>query len=176
MTVMKRLLVTACFLTLPSLALADDQGSAALDDKGKEFITEAAQGGMAEVKLGELAQKNAKDPAVKKFGKLMVDDHSKSNQKLKSIASKKGVTLPTTLSDEMQKKYDELAQKTGAEFDKAYIELMEEDHKEDIDKFKDYVDDGKDPELKRFAQECLPVLRTHRMVARTTEAHEKHTR
>ena len=51
------------------------------------FVMKAAEGGIAEVKLGTLAAQKATDPAVKSFGQQMVDDHSKANDELKSVAS-----------------------------------------------------------------------------------------
>jgi putative membrane protein len=43
------------------------------------FTTLAAQGGMAEVELGKLAQQKSRNDAVTAFAKGMIDDHGKSN-------------------------------------------------------------------------------------------------
>ena len=43
------------------------------------FIMSAAQGGMTEVKLGELASTNGKREDVKEFGRMMVKDHTAIN-------------------------------------------------------------------------------------------------
>src|ERR1051326_6076917 len=61
------------------------------------FVTKAAQGGLAEVKLGTLATQKASNADVKAFGQQMVDDHSKANDELKQLASTKGITLPTDI-------------------------------------------------------------------------------
>ena len=57
-------------------------------------MKKAAKGGMMEVTMGKMAEQNAKSDDVKSFGKRMVTDHSKANDELKSIASKKGVRTP----------------------------------------------------------------------------------
>ena len=62
------------------------------------FMMKAAEGGLAEVQLGQLAQQNGQSQAVKDFGKRMVDDHSKANDQLKQVASQAGVTLPASPS------------------------------------------------------------------------------
>ena len=51
------------------------------------FMKEAAEGGMAEVALGQLAVEKASSSDVKTFGQRMVDDHSKANDELKQLAS-----------------------------------------------------------------------------------------
>ena len=91
-------------------------GSAAkssLSPADKRFIDKAAEGGMAEVELGQLATQKAASEDVKKFGQRMVDDHSKADQQLKQLASTKGVTLPTTLDKSAQKEYDKLSKLSG---------------------------------------------------------------
>lgn len=70
-----------------------------------EFAVKAADGGMMEVRLGELSKTNASSAQVKKFGDMMVSDHSKANDELKSLAAQKNITLPTALSGDKQKKW-----------------------------------------------------------------------
>jgi putative membrane protein len=152
-----------------SKEIAQDQNEQKFDSadtKGDaEFAVAAADGGMLEVQLGQLAVSKASSPSVKKFGQSMIDDHSKGNEELKSLAAQKNITLPATLSDKNQKKYDELSAKSGAEFDKAYSKFMVEDHKEDIDEFKKEAEKGNDPDLKSWALGKVPVLEHHLMMA-----------
>ena len=56
---------------------------------------------------------------------------------------------------------EDLNKKSGKDFDKAYINLMIDDHKKDVDKFKKGSTDLKDPDLKNFAAETLPVVQMH---------------
>src|SRR4051812_20462780 len=64
---------------------AHDQASNTANRMGSDhtFVTKAAQGGLAEVKLGQLATQKASSSDVKAFGQQMVDDHSKANDELK---------------------------------------------------------------------------------------------
>ncbi len=127
----------------------------------KQFVKEAASGGMAEVRLGEYASANASSDAVKKFGEHMVDDHKKANDKLKEIASRKGIEFPRELSDEDQKVLDRLEKLKGAEFDKAYVAQMVEDHKKDVAAFEKEAGEGTQTAVKGFAEETLPTLKHH---------------
>lgn len=125
------------------------------------FATRAAQGGMAEVELGRLASQKAQNAEVKKFAQMMVQDHTNANTELKSLASKKNITLPTALDAEHKAVMDKLQGLSGAEFDKAYMDAMVEDHEKTVDLFQAQADDGADADLKAFAAKTLPKLKQH---------------
>ncbi len=144
-----------------------DQAQVAQEDL--DFATEAAQGGLMEVRLGELAQQQAKAEGVKDFGQRMVDDHGQANDKLKQIVEQKGIELPQDLSEDAQATYEELQGKSGAEFDEAYMDGMVSDHEDDVAAFEDYVENAKDPELRSFAEETLPTLKEHLEQAKQTQ-------
>jgi len=139
-----------------------------------EFAIEAADGGLMEVKLGELAQTNASLDAVKKFGRSMVADHSKANDELAALAAKRNMTIPLSLSKKNQDRYDDLAKKTEMDFDKAYIEYMVDDHQEDIDAFKKEAEKGNDAELKSWAAGKLSTLEHHLQMAKEAESAVKY--
>lgn len=135
-----------------------------------EFAVAAADGGLLEVQLGELAVSQGGAASVKKFGQSMIDDHSKANEELKALAAKKNITLPTSLSDKNQKKYDELSGKSGVEFDRAYASFMVDDHKEDIEEFKKEAEKGHDADVKAWASGKIPVLEHHLMMAQAANS------
>lgn len=134
------------------------------------FAMKAAQGGMAEVKMGQLAVDKASSPDVKAFGQRMVDDHSKANDKLKSICASQNMTPPTDLDAKDQTEYDKLSKMSGADFDKAYMKGMVMDHQMDIKEFQKEAKMGKDPQLKQFASDTLPTLQSHLEQAKSTAA------
>jgi putative membrane protein len=132
------------------------------------FVTKAAAGGLAEVELGKLAAQKASDPDVKAFGQRMVDDHSKANDKLKEIATTKGVTVPTQLKGEAKSLYDKLSKASGAAFDKMYMHDMLMDHQKDVKEFEKESSSAKDSDVKQFAADTLPTLKEHLKLAQTT--------
>jgi putative membrane protein len=136
----------------------------------RKFMDKAAQGGMAEVQLGQLATQKANAPEVKQFGQRMVDDHSKANDELKQLASQKGVTLPTTMDKSSQKEYDRLSKLSGAQFDQEYMKHMVSDHKKDVSEFKSEANKSKaDADVKQWAQKTLPTLQEHLTLAQSAE-------
>jgi putative membrane protein len=131
-----------------------------------DFAKEAAEGGMAEVKFGQLAQDKGASDAVKEFGKRMVDDHSRANDKLKNIAERENVKLPLSLSKKDQSTYDKLSKLSGDAFDRAYAHDMVKDHENDIASFQQEAANGRDPGIKTFASETLPTLQDHLKLAK----------
>jgi putative membrane protein len=128
------------------------------------FVKKAAQDGMTEVKLAELAQQKSQSDAVKNFAMHMQQDHSKANSELQSIASSKSLTTPTSLDAKHQKIVDELSSKSGAAFDRAYANVMVKDHKQAIALFKQ-AQNSKDPDIASFAAKTLPTLQEHQQLA-----------
>jgi len=138
----------------------------ALSPSDQIFAKKAAQGGMAEVQLGQLAVTKASSQKVKDFGQKMVDDHSKANDQLKSIAGQNNVTLPTSLSPKDKQLVNRLSGLSGADFDKAYMSAMVKDHQMDISQFEAEASSGRNTDLKSFASNTLPTLKEHLSLAK----------
>jgi putative membrane protein len=125
------------------------------------FVMKAAMGGMEEVEGGNIAQQNGMNQRVKDFGSMMVRDHPKANDELKSLASTKGLTLPSALPADKMKHLDGMRKMKGKDFDSHYISMMVNDHKTDIGEFEKASKNAKDPDLKAWATKTLPTLKTH---------------
>jgi putative membrane protein len=138
------------------------------DHVAKDFFKEAAQGGMAEVTLGQMAADKGKNEAVKSYGQRMVKDHGKANDELKNLAKSEGVTLPTEMSSEAKDVQLRLQKLSGTEFDQAYMQEMLKDHEKDIEAFNQQANNGADPEVKNWAAKTLPTLREHKQLGQTT--------
>jgi putative membrane protein len=135
----------------------------------QKFVMEAAKGGMAEVELGKLAQDKGASEQVKSFGKRMVDDHSKANDELQTLAKNKSITLPADLGQKHKALKDRLSKLSGPEFDRAYMTAMVRDHQKDVSEFKTESTGGHDPDVKAFASKTLPTLEDHLKLAQQTE-------
>ena len=129
--------------------------------KDCNFIQAAAQGGMTEVKLGELACSTGQRDDVKQFGQRMVKDHGGINDDLKALATQKGVTLSDSLDAEHQGVVDKMSALSGSDFDNAYIAGMIKDHKTDAKAFKAESSATKDTDVKGFVDKTIPVVNEH---------------
>jgi putative membrane protein len=143
--------------------------TAGVDEEASDFAVKAASGGMMEVQLGDAAQQLAASPRVKEFANMMVRDHSKANDELKTLAVSKNITLPDSVGEDHKKHIDDLKKKKGPEFDREYIDMMVNDHEEDVNMFDKAANDLKDPDLKAFAARTLPTLRAHLDSARALQ-------
>jgi len=126
-----------------------------------KFAVAAYGGGLAEVALGKLAQERASNQQVKDFGAMMVKDHSAANDKLKQIADAHKVVMPAGITAEAQALKKDLEAKSGADFDKAYVDAMVKDHEEDIKEFQEAQNVIRYPDLRDFNQQTTPVLQKH---------------
>jgi putative membrane protein len=132
------------------------------------WVMKVAKGGMAEVELGKLATEKAASDEVKKFGQRMVDDHSKANDDLKTLAQNKKITLPADMDPKEKALRDRLSKLSGAAFDRAYMQAMLADHRQDVAEFRKEANSGKDPDVKAFAAKTLPTLEEHLKIAQQT--------
>lgn len=148
-------------------AQGQDHAEHGMMQQDHKFAMEAAQGGLMEVELGQLATQKASNQGVKDFGQRMVRDHGQANQQLMQIASQKGMSLPKELTTDKKQHREKLAAASGAEFDRMYMSHMVKDHEKDVKEFEKQAQSGKDPALRSFAEQTLPILRQHLELARS---------
>jgi len=139
----------------PQLARAD-----------RKFFEHAAEGGMFEVQVGQLAASKASDQAVKSFANTLVEQHTAANNELIKLANAKGVELPAVPKHSQRSDIDKLGKRNGADFDEHFVrEVGIKDHEKDIKMFEKASKDVKDAEVKAFIDKTLPTLREHLAMA-----------
>ncbi|QIR41587.1 DUF4142 domain-containing protein [Tolypothrix sp. PCC 7910] len=132
-----------------------------LSSADRAFMTEAAQGGLAEVQLGQLASQRGANNTVKQYAQRMVQEHTQANSQLQQLAKQKGVTLPTTLNSEHQQVKQQLTKLSGRNFDRQYMNHMVQDHEKTVALFQREAQEGQDADVKAFAAQTLPILQDH---------------
>jgi putative membrane protein len=147
---------------------SDQRGQ--LSAKDYKFIKEAAEGGMAEVQMGEIVKQKANSQTVRSFADRMVTDHTKANNELKELAAKKGATLPADLSHHERSIENRLEKTSGPEFDKKYAADMVKDHKKDLKEFRAAANNSTDPDVKAWAEKTVATLEEHLRLAEQMEA------
>lgn len=157
-----------CALTL--LVGLATQGAFAAQDN--DFVEDASAKGVAEVEAGKLAQEKGSSADVKEFAGMMIKDHTAANEKLKTIADSKNLKISDS-AELLDKAKAMILELRGAKsFDQAYANNQVKAHEATIEIFEKEIADGKDAEVKAFATETLPKLKSHLEHAKTlSEAH-----
>jgi len=144
---------------------AEDRNDKVMDDnkseKDAQFLVDAADINLMEIDMARMAMASATMPDVKDFAKKMEADHQKAYDEVAALATSKNVTIPGSVSDEGMKHHKDLADKTGYDFDRAFMNDMIDGHEKAINKFEKASDDCQDAEIKDMAGKMLPTLNAH---------------
>jgi putative membrane protein len=155
----------ASFLLLCGLAAAIPTIARAATDDDKQFLAKASQSDVNEIKLAQLAEQKATNPAVKAFAKKMIAEHTKMSKSMKPFAEQWGLTAPTDLDDDHKQEYSKLNGLSGADFDKEYIDQMVSDHDKALDMFTDEAKDTKDTKFRAAVLKGKTMIAAHKNMA-----------
>jgi len=162
---MKSLGKIICCSTLSIVVLSMTAKAGAQSDDDKKFLANAAQSDVNEIKLSQLGEQKATNPAVKAFAQKMVAEHNKMSMSMQPFAAFWGVTPPTDMDADHQKEYDKLNGLSGADFDKAYTDQMVSDHAKALDAFTTEAKDTKDAKFRTAVLKGKTMVAAHKNMA-----------
>ncbi|HEY1499765.1 MAG TPA: DUF4142 domain-containing protein [Acidobacteriaceae bacterium] len=154
-----------CFGLLAGSAFLLTSRIQAQTDDDKKFLATAAQSDVNEIKLSQLAEEKASDPAVKAFAHKMVVEHKRMETSMKPFADAWALTPPAGLDDDHQKEYDKLNGLSGKDFDKEYIDEMVSDHAKALDAFTKEAKDTKDVKFRAAVLKGKTMVAAHKNMA-----------
>jgi putative membrane protein len=131
-------------------------------EKDADFVAEAVASNLAEIQMAKLASQRSSNAEVKQLAKMLETDHAKVLSELKALAQKKAITVPVEPKDEQKRKLENLREEEADDFDKKWLETMEDAHEKSINKFERRADNGEDADIKAFASKTLPHLKMHK--------------
>jgi putative membrane protein len=146
------------------------QSTATRSTDDSKFLQEAIHGNAAEVKMGELAKERAQNKAVRDYGQMLVDDHSKANEKAMGVAKQMNVTAANEPSAKQKQDYDAMAKLSGSEFDTTFVSHMVRDHQQAIAMYTAQAQSGDSSKATSYAKDALPTLREHLSKAQSIES------
>ena len=164
---MKKMYVLAATLICAAVFMSANITSSA---KADNFWSKAAESGMAEVALGNIALQRAQSEAVRAFARQMVDDHTTANNELMTLAQGRSIVLPTTMGRSQQAAMDNLTRASDADFDRKYMMQMVKDHRQAVSLFEKTSTSSTDADAKAFAAKYLPTIRQHLQMATSLSA------
>lgn len=144
--------------------VAEEHNDAKFDNEKEDdakFLVNAAEINLEEIQLGQLAQTRGTTSHVKDLGKMMETEHGKALADLQTLAAKKQITIPTTLTESGMDANKKLIDTKGSDFDKEYADMMVSGHKDAISKFEKASTDAQDIDIRNWAAAMLPALRLH---------------
>lgn len=148
--------------TMAPAASGPMHGAATVARADQNFLQDAAEINLAEIRASNIALEKATNANVKAYAQMMVDGHKKATEELRALARTKGVQLPDDVTLMAKAKTKLLEERSGASFDKHYVESIGiKAHEDAIKRFEKASKEVKDPEIKAFADKMLPDLRTH---------------
>lgn len=134
---------------------------AQINQQDHEFLVKAAGSSLYEVEAGKMAIGMAESSELRSFGSMLVKDHEAANQKLKELARRKSMAIPTAVPKDKQDKLDHLV--ASKNFDREFVkEVGLQDHTADIALFEKFSQQAEDSDIRAFATETLPTLKAHR--------------
>jgi putative membrane protein len=133
---------------------------ALVDDSGMLFLKNGTEASLATVKASGLAISNSKNQQVIQFAKAMIDDHTLLADNLRKLEIDNFVTSNDTINANHQQVITALAQRKAADFDKAYMELVVNQHEQEIALFKTAAL-NKNPNVSDFAHKNMSSLQAH---------------
>jgi putative membrane protein len=127
-----------------------------------DFVRNATQAGLSEIRLGQLAQQQSGSSEIRDYGKMMVTDHQKANDELSNLIRERGYRdIPTQPAINARNDYDKLSRLNGKEFDKAFVKQVIKEHEQTVKLFKEQAENGKDEQVRNWARNTLPTLERH---------------
>jgi putative membrane protein len=132
----------------------------------KNFFEDVTKSNMAEIELGRLAAQKGQNPEVKKFGDMLVEDHTKALDELKSLAAPHNLQAPVEIAEKSSDLKERLSKLEGREFDKEYIQAMVDAHEDTVDKLEPRVNERAgenqfENKINQWAAKTLPTVRQH---------------
>ena len=121
-----------------------------------------------EIDESKVASRNAKDASVKAFAKMMIDHHGEAKTKLAKVVDAAGLKPAEGADskktvDDTKLAVETLGKLQGADFDKAYVDLMTADHHAALDLIEQRVMASvKNADLRKLVETDLkPTIEKH---------------
>lgn len=139
----------------------DDDATNGVSQQDTDFATRAAASNFSEIEFGRLAVQRATDDSVSMFAQKMIDDHTRAQDQLDSIANSLNLALPDSMDRAHRTLFTDLQRLDGFSFDSAYMHNQVIDHQNTRDLLQKQMDDGDDDRLKNYASRQLPIVVMH---------------
>lgn len=130
-----------------------------------ETLVDVSEFDLTQRELGKLAQVNGVNSEVKALGKMMETHHDESYKDLTGLSKTRNISVPTAITEDGQKEYEDLKKAASKDFDRDYLREVLKDHKNAIDEFSKESQKTADVEVKAFLERKVTSLTEHHKAA-----------
>jgi putative membrane protein len=125
----------------------------------QKMMRDIAYSNLSEVAAGKLALERSQSDDVKSFAQKMIDDHTKAQQELQTLAESKGVKLPTEPDAKHKALAKVMSGLKGDAFDKRYLKQGGLNDHENTHKLLQRVQSrANDSDLKAYAAKTITAV------------------
>jgi putative membrane protein len=143
-----------------AIAINEKSGISLVEEEVVDFLVKSADARMMNAQEGLLAIERGQNASIRKYGQLMIKDHSMLLEKIKMLARQRDISLPAQISNRKVGEHQNLSEENGSEFDERFVKMIITDHERDVKLFKKALQSN-DPEVSAFAQRYLPLIQSH---------------
>jgi len=130
--------------------------------KNADWLVDVTAANYHEIAMASVAKEKSTNKNIHSLSDSLISDHKQVIEDIKSLATKKSVTLPVAETDDAMKDTEKYKAKNNTDFNKDWVDEMVNLHEKSISKFEDAVNNaGTDGEIKSWAGATLPRLRHH---------------
>lgn len=153
-------------LAVPAFAQGNKPPAMSKTPSTQTFVKQAAITNLFEIKSGQIAEKKSNNQQVQNFAQMIVNDHQQMQNELEAAAKNvQGVTVPSKLDHKHQKMIDKLQSASGAKFLRTFKNQEVQGHKQAIQLFQSYAQNGQSSQFQQLAQNGVPMLQKHLQAA-----------
>ena len=139
----------------------ESNGQNNLGSADRTYLQQDARGSAFELQISQLASQKAQNSQVRQFSQTVVSQHSQANQQLQQVAQQNGMTLPTSLDRQDQRKMSRLRRMSGSRFDQAYLKDMVQANQQDMRQQKQELDTTQNQQIRQVVQQESQLDQQH---------------
>ena len=129
------------------------------------FLVQASYYNNAAIDAGNMAAAKAVTDSVRMFTTMMIAGHRKAQASIDSLAAVHSIVVPHTPDSLHGVMSQQLSLLEGRRFDSAYIKSQAASHQAAMNLYHEELNNGNNRSVKEFAEQTLPVVKTHHAVA-----------
>ncbi|MDQ3534590.1 MAG: DUF4142 domain-containing protein [Bacteroidota bacterium] len=124
-----------------------------------DYLVSAHINSQLQIALGKIANRQSQSPEIQQFGQEITQENKVIQHNISALASGTGVEIEPALTPEYSAVIDSIQSYSGKEFDVAFLDLVIEEHNEDIDRFTSISSKTSNPVVRDILTDNLEILR-----------------